>query len=58
MQVLYTIQHALYSYCGCRRNSAIGYEGDGFPAAAGWDPVTGLGTPVYSKLLQAVTSLP
>ncbi|KAL4921471.1 peptidase S8/S53 domain-containing protein [Aspergillus aurantiobrunneus] len=25
---------------------------DGFSAAEGWDPVTGLGTPVYSRLLQ------
>ncbi|CAK7273935.1 hypothetical protein SEPCBS119000_005913 [Sporothrix epigloea] len=24
---------------------------DGFPAAKGWDPVTGLGTPIYPRLL-------
>ena len=27
---------------------------DGFPAVAGWDPVTGLGTPNFAKLLAAV----
>ncbi|KJA22321.1 hypothetical protein HYPSUDRAFT_139376 [Hypholoma sublateritium FD-334 SS-4] len=27
---------------------------NGFPAKAGWDPVTGLGTPNFSKLLTAV----
>ncbi|KAL2849593.1 peptidase S8/S53 domain-containing protein [Aspergillus pseudoustus] len=26
---------------------------DGFPATEGWDPVTGLGTPIYPKLLKA-----
>merc|ERR1712107_137043 len=26
----------------------------GFPCAKGWDPVTGLGTPIFSKLLAAV----
>jgi hypothetical protein len=24
---------------------------DGFPAVAGWDPVTGLGSPIADKLL-------
>ncbi|TFK88151.1 subtilisin-like protein [Polyporus arcularius HHB13444] len=28
---------------------------DGFPAEAGWDPVTGLGTPDFAKLLTLVT---
>ncbi|KAI9066581.1 family S53 protease-like protein [Trametes sanguinea] len=27
---------------------------NGFPAAAGWDPVTGLGTPDFNKLLSAL----
>ncbi|KAI0739577.1 peptidase S8/S53 domain-containing protein [Daedaleopsis nitida] len=27
---------------------------DGFPARAGWDPVTGLGTPAYNRLLAVV----
>lgn len=30
----------------------------GFSAAAGWDPITGLGTPDYQKLLQAALALP
>lgn len=30
----------------------------GFPAAAGWDPATGLGTPNYRLLVQAVSDLP
>ncbi|TFK88148.1 family S53 protease [Polyporus arcularius HHB13444] len=28
---------------------------DGFPTDVGWDPVTGLGTPDYSELLEVVT---
>lgn len=31
---------------------------DGFQAAAGWDPVTGLGTPNYPKMLELFLSLP
>lgn len=31
---------------------------EGFPAAEGWDPVTGLGTPHYPKLLALFESLP
>ncbi|KAI0261747.1 family S53 protease-like protein [Gloeopeniophorella convolvens] len=31
-----------------------GCNTNGFPATAGWDPVTGLGTPDFSKLLTAV----
>ena len=31
-----------------------GCNTNGFPAAAGWDPVTGLGTPNFAKLLTAV----
>ena len=31
-----------------------GCDTDGFPAMPGWDPVTGLGTPNYSKLRIAV----
>ncbi|KAI0401512.1 peptidase S8/S53 domain-containing protein [Xylaria palmicola] len=30
----------------------------GFPATAGWDPVTGMGTPNYPKLLELFLSLP
>ncbi|CAK7275494.1 hypothetical protein SEPCBS119000_006718 [Sporothrix epigloea] len=31
---------------------------DGFPAAKGWDPVTGLGTPNYHRLLDVLMQLP
>lgn len=31
---------------------------DGFPAAPGWDPVTGLGTPHYPKMKKVFLSLP
>lgn len=31
---------------------------DGFYAVKGWDPVTGLGTPNYPKMLQLFLSLP
>ncbi|KAI0716532.1 peptidase S8/S53 domain-containing protein [Earliella scabrosa] len=31
---------------------------EGFPAAPGWDPVTGMGTPDYNKLLSAVFGRP
>jgi len=30
----------------------------GFQAAAGWDPVTGMGTPNFAKLVEAVKKLP
>ncbi|KAI0308663.1 peptidase S8/S53 domain-containing protein, partial [Amylostereum chailletii] len=33
------------------RNPGCGTEG--FPAVEGWDPVTGMGTPLYSKLRAA-----
>ena len=31
---------------------------NGFPAASGWDPSTGLGTPDYEKLLGVFLDLP
>ncbi|CAK7270742.1 hypothetical protein SEPCBS119000_004242 [Sporothrix epigloea] len=31
---------------------------DGFPAAEGWDPVTGMGTPNYPKLLELLMRMP
>jgi tripeptidyl-peptidase-1 len=31
---------------------------DGFSAVKGWDPVTGLGTPNYPKMLEFFMSLP
>jgi len=35
-----------------------GYFGKGWPTAKGWDAVTGVGTPNYEKLVQAVKALP
>ncbi|EJF57638.1 family S53 protease-like protein [Dichomitus squalens LYAD-421 SS1] len=34
-----------------------GCNTNGFPAKAGWDPVTGLGTPNFAKLLSATANL-
>lgn len=31
---------------------------EGFSCTTGWDPVTGLGSPIYSKMLQSALSLP
>lgn len=36
-------------------NPGCGY--DGFYCAEGWDPVTGLGTPAFDKMLEVVKSL-
>jgi tripeptidyl-peptidase-1 len=30
----------------------------GFQAAEGWDPATGLGTPIYPKMLETFMNLP
>lgn len=38
---------------GCTSNSAFGRNGARWNATAGWDPVTGLGTPLFDKLLAA-----
>ncbi|KAK5627564.1 hypothetical protein RRF57_003279 [Xylaria bambusicola] len=38
---------------GCFSNSAFGRNGARWNATAGWDPVTGLGTPIFDKLLAA-----
>ncbi|KAE8419834.1 peptidase S8/S53 domain-containing protein [Aspergillus pseudocaelatus] len=39
------------------KGSNQGCGTDGFPAAKGWDPVTGLGTPNYPKLLELFMGL-
>ncbi|KAF7586002.1 hypothetical protein BBP40_009725 [Aspergillus hancockii] len=39
------------------KGSNEGCGTEGFPAAAGWDPVTGLGTPNYPELLELFMSL-
>lgn len=35
--------------------SSAGCEVDGFPAAEGWDAVTGFGTPVFPKILESLS---
>ncbi|KAK3377331.1 peptidase S8/S53 domain-containing protein [Lasiosphaeria ovina] len=40
------------------KGSNPGCGGDGFRVEEGWDPVTGLGTPIYPKLLDLFMSLP
>jgi len=35
-----------------------GCDNDGFCAAKGWDPASGVGTPVYNRLAQIVMQLP
>lgn len=37
---------------GCRRREELGYGGASWNATVGWDPVTGLGTPKFGRLLQ------
>ena len=39
-------------------NGGCGLQERGFYAVAGWDPVTGLGTPNYAALAKAVEALP
>ncbi|KAI0199902.1 peptidase S8/S53 domain-containing protein [Astrocystis sublimbata] len=38
---------------GCGSNPVFGRNGAKWNATAGWDPVTGLGTPIFDKLLAA-----
>jgi tripeptidyl-peptidase-1 len=38
---------------GCFNRGDFGGHGAGWNATAGWDPVTGLGTPLFDKLLEA-----
>ena len=38
---------------GCRSRAEFGASGALWNATAGWDPVTGLGTPIFDKLLEA-----
>ncbi|KAI0174519.1 alkaline serine protease [Pestalotiopsis sp. NC0098] len=55
------IQPTLYAhpeiFTDVTEGSNPGCESTGFPAAAGWDPVTGLGTPNYPKLVELFLSL-
>ena len=38
-------------------SEGCGFSGGGWPAAKGWDAVTGVGTPNYEKLAEAVAKL-
>lgn len=46
------------SFNDITEGSNSGCSEGGFPAAKGWDPVTGVGTPNYEKLREAVLALP
>lgn len=37
---------------GCTSRDDFGGQGAGWNATVGWDPVTGLGTPLFDKLLE------
>jgi len=39
------------------KGSNPGCDSKGFPAKVGWDPVTGLGTPNYNKMVSVVQNL-
>ena len=39
-------------------SSGCGFSGGGWPATAGWDAVTGLGTPNFAALSKIVAALP
>ncbi|KAL4800666.1 peptidase S8/S53 domain-containing protein [Aspergillus venezuelensis] len=55
------VKPVLYQHPEAFRDITGGYnEGcgtNGFPATEGWDPVTGLGIPVYSRLLEVFLKL-
>lgn len=53
--VLYALPNMLHDVVN---GSNYGCGGGAFPADEGWDPVTGLGTPDFEKMLQAYMSLP
>lgn len=48
---LYRVGHKLFT--DVTTGSSAGCDTEGFPAAVGWDPVTGWGTPYLPKLLHA-----
>ena len=58
------INPALYSHLfatafnDIKNGTNPGCGTEGFPAARGWDPVTGLGTPNFKSLLARFMSLP
>ncbi|KAK4154514.1 peptidase S8/S53 domain-containing protein [Chaetomidium leptoderma] len=56
------VQQVLYDhpevFTDITTGSNPGCGGDGFKVEEGWDPVTGLGSPIYPKLLELFMSLP
>lgn len=52
--VLYASAHAMHDITN---GSNYGFGVEGFAAAEGWDPVTGLGTPCYERLLEVYSRL-
>ena len=58
-EIHYLIQRIYFSFVFLNNKCIIhlgnnAYEKcSGFNAAAGWDPVTGLGTPLYTEMLTA-----
>ncbi|KAH9169573.1 subtilisin-like protein [Lactarius sanguifluus] len=51
---LYTKEEGMSGFNDIISGSNPGCGTDGFTAIAGWDPVTGLGTPDFSKLLEVL----
>ncbi|KAI0719348.1 subtilisin-like protein [Cerioporus squamosus] len=50
--------HLAHAYNDVTNGTNPGCGTEGFPAAPGWDPITGLGTPNFPKLLKAFLDLP
>ena len=48
----------ILTVCQITAGNNPGCGTDGFSAVQGWDPVTGLGTPIYEKLLNVFMALP
>lgn len=51
---LYTKDEGMFGLNDIKSGSNPGCGTDGFTAIPGWDPVTGLGTPDFSKLLHVL----
>ncbi|KAH9164686.1 subtilisin-like protein [Lactarius sanguifluus] len=51
---LYTTDEGMFGLNDIKSGSNPGCDTDGFTAIPGWDPVTGLGTPDFSKLLHVL----
>ena len=56
--LLYKHADALNDITSGVNEGCSSFGGGGYPAAVGWDPVTGLGTPNYEKMAQALDALP